>query len=107
MNKIEQQTLAYRLQPHLRPYPFPRLLMWNFVAFVGGVSIWSLSKAYFRELYWDEHPGKLVPAKWPHVYFGRWEYYADLTDAPDMRSAVLPPEDPDRSPIIGTPPSRP
>ncbi|ONK81794.1 uncharacterized protein A4U43_C01F32940 [Asparagus officinalis] len=70
--KWEKTVLWDMIEPYRRPKSFTPLVSVYVAAFYSGVVGSAITEQLYKEKYWEEHPGELVPIMPPKFYWGPW-----------------------------------
>ncbi|KAH7686504.1 hypothetical protein IHE45_04G109600 [Dioscorea alata] len=81
-NRWEKTVLWDMIEPYRRPRSFTPLVSIYIAAFYTGVIGSALTEQFYKEKYWEDHPGEAVPIMRPKFYWGPWKI---------NRGSVLPP----------------
>ncbi|KAK8949123.1 hypothetical protein KSP39_PZI005863 [Platanthera zijinensis] len=73
--KSEKTVLWDMIEPYRRPRSFTPVVATYVVAFYTGVIGSALTEQLYKEKYWEDHPGELVPLMRPKFYWGPWKIY--------------------------------
>ncbi|GJV22736.1 embryo defective protein [Tanacetum coccineum] len=80
--KWEKEVLWTMVDPYKRPKSFTPLVKIYVCAFYTGVIGAAITEQLYKEKYWEDHPGEVVPIMRPKFYGGPWKIY---------KGTVLPP----------------
>ncbi|KAG9137315.1 hypothetical protein Leryth_014949 [Lithospermum erythrorhizon] len=72
---IKWEKPFYGYDPYRRPKSFTPLVTIYICAFYTGVVGAAISEQLYKEKYWEEHPGEVVPLMKPKFYGGPWRVY--------------------------------
>ncbi|CAN0922836.1 Uncharacterized protein At4g29660 [Linum grandiflorum] len=73
--KWERTILWDMIDPYRRPKSFTPLVTIYVAAFYTGVVGAAITEQRYKEKYWEDHPGELVPLMTPKYYSGPWRVY--------------------------------
>ncbi|KAI4377781.1 hypothetical protein MLD38_015359 [Melastoma candidum] len=82
--KWEKEILWMMVDPYKRPKSFVPLVTIYVSAFYTGVVGAAVKEQLYKERYWEDHPGEMVPLMRPTFYTGPWRI---------NRGSALPPLD--------------
>nr|GMD02763.1 uncharacterized protein At4g29660 isoform X1 [Ipomoea batatas] len=70
--KWERTILWDMVEPYRRPRSFTPLVTVYISAFYTGVIGAAITEQLYKEKYWEDHPGEMVPFMKPMFYGGPW-----------------------------------
>ncbi|KAL9249217.1 hypothetical protein AKJ16_DCAP05965 [Drosera capensis] len=73
--KWERTLLWDMVDPYRRPKSFTSLVTIYIAAFYTGVIGAAITEQLYKEKYWEDHPGEMVPLMKPMFYGGPWRVY--------------------------------
>ncbi|CAN0838263.1 Uncharacterized protein At4g29660 [Linum grandiflorum] len=71
------------IDPYIRPKSFTPLVTIYVAAFYTGVVGAAITEQRYKEKYWEDHPGELVPLMTPKYYYGPWRVYRGKAVTPN------------------------
>ncbi|PON69667.1 embryo defective [Trema orientale] len=71
--KSERFLLWNMVEPYARPKSFTPVVTIYVAAFYTGVIGAAITEQLYKEKYWEDHPGEVVPLMKPKFYPGPWK----------------------------------
>ncbi|XP_047319172.1 uncharacterized protein At4g29660 [Impatiens glandulifera] len=86
--KWERTLLWDMIEPYKRPKSFIPLAGLYTLAFYTGVIGSAVTEQLYKENFWEEHPGEIVPLMKPKFYYSPWKVFKGEAIAPPPTSST-------------------